>query len=321
MSFPGVTIALSADQVADVALAAAGGRRGAPVFTLDGMPQVPMLRQPRFSQSVERGLAILSCFTPERPVWGIANIADELGMSRSTTHRYMSTLTRLGYLTQDADRKYRLALRVTALGMSAMSGSSLQEHAEPYLAELRERIGFTVAVGVLDGPKVLLVDRVRGDRRGQRHIDLDQAPGARLPAHCTAIGKLLLAYLPEREQRRAISEMKLARRTPSTITTKNALQAELQGIREQGLAAADEELAGGLYSIAAPVRSASRETVAAAGMDAHTSMIPLEELVDALGPHLISTADRISARLGYRRDDELPGPGVYSLSVVEAGRR
>ncbi len=282
---------------------------------------VPILTEPRFSQPLERGLAILGCFTPERPVWGIADISDALGMPRSTTHRYVLTLTTLGYLVQGAGRKYRLALRVTTLGMSAMSSTSLQEHARPYLEELRDRTGFTIVVGVLDGPEVLLLDRLCGVRRGQHQIDLDQAPGTRLAAHCTAIGKLLLAYLPDHQQRAQIAEMRLPRRTPNTIANKRVLQVELQSIREQGLAAAEQELAPALYSIAAPVRTASREAVAALGMDAHSSTIPLEELIDALGPHLIATADRISARLGYRRTDELHRSVVRNSSLVEASER
>jgi len=97
----------------------------------------PMLREARFSRSLERGLAILGCFTPEEPVLGIAEIADELGMSRSTTHRYVITLVALGYLEQGASRKYRLGLRVTDLGMSALNSTGLREHSRPYLEELR----------------------------------------------------------------------------------------------------------------------------------------------------------------------------------------
>ena len=100
---------------------------------------IPSLREPRYSQSLERGLAILGCFTPERPVLGIADIADELGMSRSTTHRYVITLVALGFLEQGASRKYRLGLRVTDLGMSALNSTGLREHARPYLEELRQR--------------------------------------------------------------------------------------------------------------------------------------------------------------------------------------
>jgi IclR family transcriptional regulator, pca regulon regulatory protein len=265
---------------------------------------IPSLREPRYSQSLERGLAILGCFTAERPVLGIADIADELGMSRSTTHRYVITLVALGYLEQGASRKYRLGLRVTDLGMAALNATPIREHAHPYLEELRQRSSYTVNLAVLDGPEILYVDRARSFRRGQSKIDLGLHPGSRLPAYCTAMGKLLLANLPEGEQRDLFSTMKLTKLGPNTITSKKALRDELDEVREEGFAVNDQELAPELHSISAPVRNEAREVVAAVNMAAHTSMISLEELVDALGPHLVSTADRISARLGYRRDDE-----------------
>jgi IclR family transcriptional regulator, pca regulon regulatory protein len=268
---------------------------------------IPDLREPRFSQSLERGLAILSCFTPSRPVLGIADIAEELDMSRSTTHRYAITLVALGYLKQGAARKYRLGLRVTDLGMSAMSSTALREHAHPYLRELCERSGYTTSLAVLDGPEIVYVDRARSIRREQRKIDLGLAVGARLPAYCTAMGKILLAHLPEDEQHELISAMKLTKRAPNTITGKQALRDELAQVLEDGFAVNDQELAPGLHAIAVPVRDESRELVATVNMAAHTSMISLEELADALGPHLVSTADRISARAGYRRDDQVAG--------------
>jgi IclR family transcriptional regulator, pca regulon regulatory protein len=265
---------------------------------------IPSLREPRYSQSLERGLAILGCFTASRPVLGIADIADDLGMSRSTTHRYVITLVALGYLEQGASRKYRLGLRVTDLGMSALNSTGLREHAHPYLEELRQRTSYTVNLAVLDSTDVLYVDRVRSFRRGQGTIDLDIHPGSRMPAYCTAMGKLLLANLPDPEQRELIAAMKLTKRGPNTITSKKGLREELDEILAAGFAVNDEELAAGLYAIAAPVRNEAREVVAAVNLSAHSSMISLEEMVDALGPHLVSTADRISARLGYRRDDE-----------------
>lgn len=267
-------------------------------------PQIPYLREPRYSQSLERGLGILGSFTPERPVLGIADIANELGMTRSTTHRYVITLVALGFLEQGASRKYRLGLRVTDLGMSVLNSIGLREHSRPYLEELRRRSSYTVNVAVLDGPEVLYVDRARSFRRGQSKIDLNLRPGSRLPAYCTSMGKILLAFLPEGEQRELIGQMTLTRRGPNAITSKRALRMELEQIRKEGLAVNDEELAEGLYSMAAPIRDESRAVVAAINMAAHASMISLEQLVDALGPHLVATADHISARLGYRRGDE-----------------
>jgi IclR family pca regulon transcriptional regulator len=266
---------------------------------------VPTLSEPRYSQSLERGLAILACFTPSRPVRGIADIADELGMSRSTTHRYVVTLVALGYLQQGAARKYRLSLRVTDLGMSALSSTDLREHAHPYMEELCRRTSYTTSLAVLDAADILFVERVDSYRRGQARVNLNLRPGSRLPAYCTSVGKLLLAHLPEGEQRKLIASMKLTKRGPNTITSKNALRDELDEIREAGFAVDDEELAAELCSIAAPVHDEAREVVAAVDLSAHTSMISVEQMMGALGPHLISTADRVSARLGYRREDEV----------------
>jgi IclR family pca regulon transcriptional regulator len=265
---------------------------------------IPSLREPRYSQSLERGLAILSCFTPKRPVLGIADIADELGMSRSTTHRYVITLLALGYLEQGASRKYRLGLRVTDLGMSALNSTGLGEHAHPYIEELRQRTGYTVSLAVLDGPEILYVDQARSFRRRQASVGADVRTGSRLPAYCTAMGKLLLANLPEADQKELIAQLKLAKAGPNTITSKKALREELDGVLAANFAVDDEELAKGLYAIAAPVRNEARQLVAAVEIAVPSSTITLDELVDALGPHLVSTADRISARLGYRRDDE-----------------
>jgi IclR family pca regulon transcriptional regulator len=266
---------------------------------------LPILRGPRYSQSLERGLAILGCFTPEHPVLGIADIADELGMSRSTTHRYVTTLLALGYLEQGRSRKYRLGLRVTDLGMSALNSTGLREHVHPFLEELRERTGYTIGLAVLDGPEILYVDRARSWRRTERDTDIGLYPGSRMPAYCTAMGKVLLAYLPDEVQRELIAQLRLERNTPSTITSKQGLRAELERISEDGYALNDQELRPGLQAIAVPVRDESREVVAAVGIAASPEAISLAELADALGPHLISTAARISSRLGYRRDDEL----------------
>jgi IclR family pca regulon transcriptional regulator len=273
----------------------------------DNVSRVPRLRDPAYSQSLERGLSVLACFTPERPVLGIADIAQELGMSRSTTHRYVNTLAALGYLEQGASRKYRLGLRATDLGLSVVNAIPLRAHAHPHVEELRRETSFTVALTVLDGTEILYVDRARSFRRGQHEVDLGLAAGSHLPAHCTAMGKVLLAYLPEHEREQRLTQLKLTKRGPNTIKSKGALRLELDQVREEGFAVNDEELAQGFRAIAAPVRGESREVVAALGISAHASMISLTELIDAFVPHLLASADRIAARLGYRRENELAG--------------
>jgi IclR family transcriptional regulator, pca regulon regulatory protein len=261
------------------------------------------LRDPRHSRSLECGLAILGVFTPARPLLGISQIAEEVGMSPSTTHRYVITLVALGYLEQGASRKYRLGLRVTDLGMAALNSTDLRSQAQPYLVELRERTSYTVGLGVLDGGDVLYLDCVRSFSHGQE-AGLQLGPGSRVPVYCTAVGKLLLANLPGPEQYGVISATRRARRGPNTITSQKALREELLETRLAGFAVSDQEFAAEIFEIAAPVRNDAGEVVAAVNMAAHSSRISLEELVNGLGPQRLGTAERISARPAHNLDEE-----------------
>jgi IclR family pca regulon transcriptional regulator len=265
---------------------------------------MPDFSGPRYSQSLARGLAIMECFKPGRSVVGLAEIDEELGMSRSTTHRYLTTLVALGYMEQDRSRKYRLSLRVTDLGMSALSSTGLREHAHSILEELRGRSRFTAGLAVLDGHEIVYVDRVVSFQRGAGEGE-GVGLGSRVPASCTAVGKVLLADLPHVERRELLSQVRLERCGPNAIVSKSALLAELQGVSKDDFATEDGELAQGRIAIAAPVRNESRAVVAAIDLSAHTSTITVEQLADGLRPHLVAAADRISARLGYRRDDEV----------------
>src|SRR5262249_10483156 len=127
--------------------------------------------------------------------------------------------------------------------------------------------------------------------------------GSRAPAHCVALGKVLLAEVPEPERRRLLAHATLAPRGPKTLTRRDALREELGRVREHGLAREDEELAAGRIAIAAPLRDHTGEGRAALDMAADAAAIGLAELADVLGPQLVATADAISGRLGHRRED------------------
>lgn len=254
-------------------------------------------RRGRFSSSLRAGLAILNCFSAERPVLGIAKLADELNMSRSTTHRYASTLVALGYLEQDHARRYRLAPRVADVGMSVLDSMALRGKAREHLRELREQTGRTVSLAVLDGGRVRYVERLPGWRRGQYAVGLDLGVGASMPAHCTAMGKVLLANLPEEERERCIGELKLVRRGPNGITSKRALREELEQVRAEGFALGDEELAPGVRTIAAPVVGVDGEVVAAIGIPVPADAFSVADLRAELGPPLSAAAKRISTAL------------------------
>jgi IclR family pca regulon transcriptional regulator len=258
-------------------------------------------RDGRHSQSLQRGLAILSSFRSGRPLLGVAELAREVGLSRSTTHRYVSTLATLGYLHQDAEtRKYRLGPRVLDLGFSALNSMELREVAAPHLRELSDETGYTVNMAVLDRLDIVYIERCRSARAGQREIDLNLHVGSRLPAYCTSLGKVLLAYLPEEERAAALARIDFARRGPNTLVSADALAGELLQVRRNGFAINNEELAYGLRSIAAPILAHDGRAAAAVNLAVHRTMVSMEELVAGLSSRLRRAAETISAQLGYR---------------------
>ena len=257
------------------------------------------------SQSLERGLAILRAFGSARPLLGISDLAREIDLSRSTTHRYVATLRRLGYLEQDAaTRKYRLGPRVLDLGFSAINSMELRQVAVPHLQRLSDQTGHTVNMAVLDGGYIVYVERCRSTQHGQREIDLDLHVGSRLPAYCTSMGKVLLAELSTVDLEHALAAVPLERRGPNTLTTRTSLLAELQRVGEVGVAVNNEELAYGLRSVAAPVRDASGRVVAAINVAAHRSSGAMDDLLRRLVPTLRIGAASVSAALGYRSWDD-----------------
>jgi IclR family pca regulon transcriptional regulator len=251
-----------------------------------------------FSQSLERGLAVLCAFTPQHPALGINELARELGLTRSTTHRYVATLASLGFLEQDdGTRKYRLGPRVLDLGFSALGSMELREIAAPHLRRLTDATGYTSNLGIRDDTDVILIDRVRG-RQGRHHnLEFNLHVGSRIPAYCSATGKVLLAFLPRPDLQQLVERIDIVQRGPRTLTDKSALLVELEQVARTGLAVNDEELDRGLRSIAAPVRARSGDVVAAINVAIPWSPEPITALVTRLGPILQATANEIAARV------------------------
>ncbi|HZT44826.1 MAG TPA: IclR family transcriptional regulator C-terminal domain-containing protein [Gaiellaceae bacterium] len=253
------------------------------------------------SQSLERGLAILSAFKPATPELGISELARVLGLTRSTSHRYVATLARLGYLQQNPQsRKYRLGPRVLDLGFSAINSMELRQIASTHLQQLSDETGHTVNMAILDGTDIVYIERCRSSQQGQREIDLNLHVGSRLPAYCTSMGKVLLAGLPEAELEEVLDVVQFQQRGPNTLVDRRALVEALAAVREAGIAVNNEELAYGLRSIAVPVRDGSGAVVAAINLAVHRSLVSMEDLVVRLSPALKRTANEVSARIGYR---------------------
>lgn len=253
------------------------------------------------SQSLERGLAILSAFDSERPLIGVSELSRELSLSRSTAHRYIATLAQLGYLQQDPDSKrYRLGPKVLDLGFSAINSMDVREISAPHLRRLSDETGHTVNLAILDGIDVVYIERCRTAQPGQREIDLNLHVGARLPAYCTAMGKAILAFVSEDRREELIARIDFVVRGPNTITDADAFRVELERIRAAGIAVNDEELAYGLRSVAAPIHAHSGEVLAALNLAIHRTMGSMDELIARFGPAVKKTADEISLGMGHR---------------------
>jgi IclR family transcriptional regulator, pca regulon regulatory protein len=256
-----------------------------------------------FSQSLERGLLILSSFSENRPVLGISDLGRAVGLNRSTTYRYVATLAKLGYLQQDPDsRKYSLGPRVVDLGFAAINSMEITRVAGPFLQALSDETGYTVSMAVLDGPDIVYVDRRRSGRAGTFAMGLHLHVGSRLPAYCTSMGKVLLAHQEPAALRDLVDRTDLARRGPKTITAREQLMVALNRVRRTGFALNDEELAPGLRSLSAPVRDRSGAVVAAVNVAVHLTVwnTSVESVMSRLEAPLRRATTEISTRLGHR---------------------
>ncbi|HEY5287522.1 MAG TPA: IclR family transcriptional regulator C-terminal domain-containing protein [Solirubrobacteraceae bacterium] len=249
---------------------------------------------PRLSRSLEFGVALLESFSGSRQTLGIAEIADIVGVSRSTTHRYAMTLVALGYLEQDSKRKYRLARHAADPGGAAIGAIRRELAARAVLEELREQTGHTVSMGVLNRARVIYVHRLLAHGVGQYDADHDLGVGAGIPAYCSALGKVLLASVSEAERRELLASVKFEPRGPNTIEDRDELVSELDRISARGVVVSDEELFAGSRAIATLVPRPRSEHPAAIEVTVPSSAYSVEQLRKQVGPRLTRAAKLIS---------------------------
>ncbi len=264
-----------------------------------GILHLPTSHEGRYSQSLERGLAILRAFSPERPWLGIAEIADALEMSRPTTHRYASTLVALDYLEQGPRRKYRLGIRAGDPGRSAVNSTSLRELPYSCLADLRDRSMCTASIAVLDGPDIVYVDRARSAWQGQAEVSARLGRGSRLPAATTAMGRALLAHRTPEERREAVEAVVDDAQSSESARAGKKLLDELERVREKDFVLADQIHVKGQRCVAAPLRGRSGEVIGAVDVAASKLTFSRAQALERLAPLVLASAEEMSAHLGY----------------------
>ena len=244
--------------------------------------------------SVANSIRLLTSFSGQEDELGITTLASRLRLAKSTVHRLAATLTSAGFLEQNSDTgKYRLGVALFELGALVRRRMDVANEARPKLRELLEKTGETVQLGIVDHYSVLYVYEMESPRA----IRMAAAVGGRAPLHCTAVGKVLLAFQPADYVKHVI-ERGLTGYTPKTLTKREAVLGMLDEVRLREHAIDDEESEGGLRAIAAPVRNHTGAVIAALGVAAPVQRMT-KKTMHTYVPSVIETANAVSARLGY----------------------
>jgi IclR family acetate operon transcriptional repressor len=250
------------------------------------------------ARSVERALDVLRSVGESRADPGLTDIAEDLGLHKTTVFRLLGALERAEFVVRDDDRqRYQLGPALYRLATQARRSSGLYDAARTELESLAHDVGETATLEVLVGEDVLILDEVHG------RFLVGGAPevGMRWPAHATSTGKVLLAAedvgARGRGQERRPTSGRLARLGPHTITSRAVLERELAKVRRDGYAVGMEELEPGFIAVAAAVRNAQGRTVAAVSVGGPTSRMSGAR-VQEVATRVRRAADRISRRLG-----------------------
>ena len=242
--------------------------------------------------SLARGLHVIRAFSGVDRRLTIADVSRATGLTRAVVRRCLYTLRELGYAAADG-RTYRLQPRILNLGYAYLSTAPIPIAAQPVLEELSEQLGEATSVAVLDDGAVVYVARAAT----RRIMAVTLGVGSRLPAYCTALGRVLLASLPAEQTAQELAKFELVAHTRFTVTSRRRLEEILAETRNEGFAVNDQELEVGLRSIAVPVRNVVGATVAAMNVSTQASRVSRRELLEKGLPLLKAAAERLGSQL------------------------
>jgi len=249
------------------------------------------------SQTIDRAALILTCFSAAEPNLTLAELAARLDLNQSTVYRYVATLLATGLLERNGQRGgYRLGLRVVELACVALNQIEVRREAIPEMDRLRDEMQLLVNLAVLDPEQGDVIHIAHSAPQGWP--PRATTPGRRAVAHCTALGKLLLAYEPWERVRQTIAETGWRPYTPKSIQDFDRLEHELATIRGEGFSLDDEERGHGTVCLGAPIRDRSDRVIAALSMTGTSQKLTPTYRAEIL-PHLLEAANRISYRLGH----------------------
>jgi len=246
----------------------------------------------RLVQSIQRAGLLLEALADKETELGIAELSRKTGLSQSTVHRLLATLYNLNFVDQNSNnRKYKLGLKLFELGNSIINKIDIVQLAIPYMEALSKKYNEAINLAKLDKDEIVYIHKIESFTT----LKLDLKLGSRHPAYCTALGKLLLAYLEEDELNFYLERVKLKKFTSNTITHQEKLKEEVISIRQQGYAFDNEEYVKGVCCLATSVRDYNNKVCVALSI-AIPSVRLKDNNIPLMVKNIIATANEISCQ-------------------------
>jgi IclR family KDG regulon transcriptional repressor len=256
-------------------------------------------------QSVVRALRVLELLAAEEASLSLRDITERAGLSKPTVFRILSTLKKMDYVEQEpVSGNYLLGLKVFEMGSAFIDKMSLRSFAMPLIQELVDKYNETVHLAILDKSDIVYIDKIDGTQT----IRMMSAVGKRGPAHCTSVGKAILAHKSPEEQEEILGARELVKLTKHSITDKEALKKELEQIKQKGYAIDNEEQEIGLKCVGVPIFDYHGKVIGGISVSGPSSRFSSARLKNELIPLVVETAEKISHRMGYKTH---PNGGNY----------
>ncbi len=248
---------------------------------------------PNFMTSLARGLLVIQSFSPQTPQMTISQLSTKTGLSRAAVRRCLYTLTKLGFAGVEDGSRYALRPRMLTLSNTYSASSSLATAAQPILERMSAVLRESFSVATLDGDDIVYIARSSVSRVMSDDLHI----GSRLPAYCTSMGRVLLAYLPSDQLEQYLARVVLTPHTTRTVSSVEKLRLALRNVRRHGYALVDQEYEVGLRSLAVPVYSPTGRVVATLNLSGSAPRMPAYDMQTRFLPHLRNAAAELGAFL------------------------
>jgi len=248
---------------------------------------------PNFMTSLARGLIVIQAFTQQNPQMTISQLSVRTGLSRAAVRRCLYTLTKLGFAGAEDGSRYSLRPRMLTLSQTYTASSTLSSAAQPILERMSAALRESFSVATLDGDDIVYIARTTVNRV----MAVDLHIGSRLPAYCTSMGRILLAYLSPEQLEAYLTRVALIPHTTRTVTSVDKLRLLLRNVRRNGYALCDQEYEVGLRSLAVPVLAPNGRAVATINLSGSAPRISALEMQTRFLPHLRNAASELGVFL------------------------